>query len=278
MDWFKSYPADYRDDTWHLSLAEHGAYKLLIDHYMHHEKPLPDNDRALASIIGVSVEDWILVSSNVREFFTQKRGKLTHKRCEEELNVSFDKRKDGKKRVAKYRKSLSSVTHDKRVSNAPRGEERRGEENKEVTNVTKKVDEVSYLEITELWNSKFSDTNIPKIVKLTDARKKAIKNRFEDTFENNISFFEQTLEKIKASPFLMGSSGSFNASLDWVLKPANLTKILEGNYDKKFNNSDSGPNGGTSAVAARNQIVAELEEEQRKRSGGSGNQTGMQFD
>ncbi len=129
MDWFKSYPADYRDDTWHLSLAEHGAYKLLIDHYMHHEKPLPDNDRALASIIGVSVEDWILVSSNVREFFTQKRGKLTHKRCEEELNVSFDKRKDGKKRVAKYRKSLSSVTHDKRVSNAPRGEERRGQDN-----------------------------------------------------------------------------------------------------------------------------------------------------
>lgn len=236
MDWFKSYPADYRDDTWHLSLAEHGAYKLLIDHYMHHEKPLPDNDNALASIVGVDPQTWSEVSLNVREFFTPKRGKLIHKRCEEELNQSFEKRKDGKKRQSKYRKSLDSVTRDKRVSNAPRGEERRGEENKEDTNVSKKDDNTPYKEITDLWNNKFSDTNIPKIVKLTDARKKAIKNRLNDTFENNLDFVEQTFERIKKAPHLMGQNKrGWTASLDWILQPANLTKILEGNYDKKSN-------------------------------------------
>lgn len=269
MDWFKSYPADYRDDTWHLTLAEHGAYKLLIDHYMHHEKPLPDNDNALASIVGVDPKTWATVSANVRVFFTPKKGKLVHKRCEAELNCSFDKRKDGKKRASKYRKSLNTVTRDERVSNAPRGEERRGEESikKEDTNVSPK-DDFDYDNFVDIWNSSILKTSISKCQKLSPARKTAIRARMKDTFENNIDFWQQACDKIVNSSFLTGNNrNNFMASFDWVLNPKNIIKILEGNYDDKpINpNQPTQPNNNGQpfgAVATRNKILSELEDEQ----------------
>ena len=61
MEWYPKSPADYRNDTWGLSLAGHGAYNLLIDHYMHFEAPLPIADQALASIIGTPIEEWLAV-------------------------------------------------------------------------------------------------------------------------------------------------------------------------------------------------------------------------
>lgn len=40
MNFYKRYPGDYGRDTSHLSLAEHGAYTLLMDHYYSTEKPI----------------------------------------------------------------------------------------------------------------------------------------------------------------------------------------------------------------------------------------------
>lgn len=47
MNFYKRYMGDYARDTAHLSLAEHGAYTLLLDHYYATEKPLPADDAAL---------------------------------------------------------------------------------------------------------------------------------------------------------------------------------------------------------------------------------------
>lgn len=41
MNYWRRYPGDYQRDTNHLSLAEHGAYTLLLDAYYSTEKPLP---------------------------------------------------------------------------------------------------------------------------------------------------------------------------------------------------------------------------------------------
>lgn len=47
MNFYKRYMGDYARDTAHLSLAEHGAYTLLLDHYYATERPLPADDAAL---------------------------------------------------------------------------------------------------------------------------------------------------------------------------------------------------------------------------------------
>jgi uncharacterized protein YdaU (DUF1376 family) len=48
--WYARYPGDYLRDTAHLSLTEHDAYGLLLDHYYSTEKPLPNNKDALYPI------------------------------------------------------------------------------------------------------------------------------------------------------------------------------------------------------------------------------------
>ena len=39
-------------------------------------------------------------------------------------------------------------------------------------------------------------------------------------------------ERINLSPFLRGEGpGEWKATFDWALKPANIVKVLDGNYD-----------------------------------------------
>lgn len=87
FDWYPWYAEHYRRDTRHLSLAECGAYRRLIDEYMETGEALPDNDAALARLLGVARDEWLCVSPAVRPFFHSEQGKLTHKRCEEELHA-----------------------------------------------------------------------------------------------------------------------------------------------------------------------------------------------
>lgn len=71
--------------------------------------------------------------------------------------------------------------------------------------------------------------SLPKIKSLTEKRKTAIKARFNDGA--TLADFEEVFRLTEASDFLTGRSGKWaGADFDWILKPANWTKILEGNY------------------------------------------------
>jgi len=48
--WYAHYPGDYGRDTAHLSLAQHGAYRLLLDHYYSTGTPLPSDAKAAQRI------------------------------------------------------------------------------------------------------------------------------------------------------------------------------------------------------------------------------------
>lgn len=50
MNFYKRFMGDYAKDTAHLSLAEHGAYTLMLDHYYATEQPLPADYPALYRI------------------------------------------------------------------------------------------------------------------------------------------------------------------------------------------------------------------------------------
>lgn len=45
MNFYKRYPGDYLRDTAVLTLAEHGAYTLMLDYYMATEKPIEQPPR-----------------------------------------------------------------------------------------------------------------------------------------------------------------------------------------------------------------------------------------
>ena len=65
----------------------------------------------------------------------------------------------------------------------------------------------------------------------SSARKKALKSK-----RVSLEEFRDVCKKIERSDFLTGRSGTWaGCSFDWILKPANWQKIIEGNYDNRGN-------------------------------------------
>lgn len=86
---------------------------------------------------------------------------------------------------------------------------------------------VNYSFFANKWNEICK--SLPKVGKLTDSRKRAIKLRLSKFSQDEII---TAMEKAEASDFLSGRDGVWDkCSFDWVLNEANLIKILEGNYD-----------------------------------------------
>ena len=110
LDWYPHYIVDYQRDTLHLTTLEHGAYRLLIDAYMLHGRPLPDNDAVLARIAGMTDEAWSGISATIRAFFMSSGTVLKHKRCEHELEeqTRLRHRWAENKREQRARKPLQS--------------------------------------------------------------------------------------------------------------------------------------------------------------------------
>lgn len=77
--------------------------------------------------------------------------------------------------------------------------------------------------------------SLPCVQKLTDKRRKAIKNA--DKLLNEMTF-EEFFRMVESSDFLTGRNGNWNGcGFDWILNPSNLTKIIEGNYNNKSTTS-----------------------------------------
>lgn len=85
------YPTIYEQDTQRLTLSECGAYRRLIDHYMLTRAPLPSDDRSLARIVGIGVDEWMTIKPSVITYFKPTGLFLLHSFCEGEL--SKDKRR-----------------------------------------------------------------------------------------------------------------------------------------------------------------------------------------
>ncbi len=90
--WMPHYPADYIRDTRHLTRAQHGSYRLLIDEYWM-RGGLPNDETMIARLAGMTPQEW----KAEREVFTNLFGPgWTHKRIDAEMEkcaVLSEKRK-----------------------------------------------------------------------------------------------------------------------------------------------------------------------------------------
>lgn len=73
--------------------------------------------------------------------------------------------------------------------------------------------------------------SFPSVRSLSEARKKTIKARLK-TY--TLDDFKEVFTKAEASDFLKGSNNrNWSANFDWLIKDANMAKVLDGNYDNK---------------------------------------------
>ena len=96
--------------------------------------------------------------------------------------------------------------------------------------------------------------SLPSIKSLSEARKKAIKARLA---AYSMDDFKTLFEKAEASSFLKGGNDrNWTATFDWLIKDANMAKVLDGNYDDKpqkggTGNGFNGNNGRNSKDSPR---------------------------
>lgn len=90
-------------------------------------------------------------------------------------------------------------------------------------------------EIVDLYNS--ICISFPSVRTLSDTRKRTIKARLK-TF--TLDDFKELFEKAESSSFLKGDNPrKWKATFDWLIKDANMAKVLDGNYDNQRDSNSS---------------------------------------
>ena len=112
-----------------------------------------------------------------------------------------------------------------------------------VATATQKVD---YSKLFEFFNQTISESGsvIKEIRQLTERRKLAIQARAR---ENGKESLMEVIKQAANSDFLNGRNDrGWIADFDWLMKPNNFVKVLEGNY----NNNSNDRRRGTEVTAA----------------------------
>ena len=101
---------------------------------------------------------------------------------------------------------------------------------------------IQYKQIADMYND--TCVSFPRLTTLSEARKKAIKARFNNyTLED----FKKLFTKAEASTFLKGGNNrNWTATFDWLIKDTNMAKVLDGNYDDR---AGAGTNKSGNSVA-----------------------------
>lgn len=87
-------------------------------------------------------------------------------------------------------------------------------------------------------------STLPKVQLVNDTRKKAIKARIKDV---GIEKVMHVIKMTGESSFLNGENDrGWSADFDWIMKPTNFTKILEGNYINRTNGHNQTTISGSS--------------------------------
>lgn len=105
---------------------------------------------------------------------------------------------------------------------------------KNVKNDKNDKEDICYQQIADMYNN--TCVSFPRLTKLSDARRKAIKARLKKYTTDDL---QRAFTLAEQSDFLKGANNrNWSATFDWMLKDANLAKILDGNYTNKTNSTE----------------------------------------
>ena len=108
------------------------------------------------------------------------------------------------------------------------------EENKELIKTKNEENDnkksIDYMDIVNAY--KEICISLPAVRNLSEARRRAIRARLNSGYRRDD--FIILFQKAQDSDFLTGRNGrDWIATFDWLIKDANMAKVLDGNYDNK---------------------------------------------
>lgn len=103
-----------------------------------------------------------------------------------------------------------------------------------VTETVPKKERIPYDELVKLYHELCP--SLPRVVKLTESRKRYLQARWREN--SDMEFWRGFFKRVEDSDFLTGRAdygkrSPFKADFEWILRPSNFVKILEGKYDNR---------------------------------------------
>jgi len=248
MHYYQFHIGDYKSHTSHLSVIEDIAYRRLLDFYYLHEKPIKQHN--IARQIGMrDYEQEVL--SILDEFFLSTTDGFVSLRANKEIENYHSKieqaSKAGKASAERRFNARSTdvqptinqepitINQEPNISICPPSGE------PEVGNGLPKC---NHQGVIDLYHKHLP--TLRKVEVWNDARKGYLRQRWREVADelsktkeigvpDILGWFADFFAHIGTSRFLTGKVNSkdgraFVADLEWILKPSNFAKIVEGKY------------------------------------------------
>ena len=249
MHYYQFHIGDYISHTRHLSLMEDLAYRRILDFYFLHENPIKHRDIARQIGMREYEEDVITV---LNEFFISSADGFVNPRADKEIKQYKEFSEAGKRGAAKRwgtppnGEAISppnatpiATTNHKPITNnqvdicPPDGEP-----------ADKKLPTCQHEAVIELYHKHLP--TLRRVEVWNETRKGYLRQRWREVAEelsknkeivaaDILGWFADFFQHIASSKFLTGRVNSkdgraFLADLEWILKPSNFAKIVEGKY------------------------------------------------
>lgn len=122
MNFFKLYIGDYQRDTAHLSVVEHGAFMLMLQHYYATERPLPTGKALHRMLRAQDKVERDAIDSIAAQFWRTTDAGLVNDRADEEIRKASKQceanravamaREDARRSARKEHESCNESSHE----------------------------------------------------------------------------------------------------------------------------------------------------------------------
>lgn len=120
---------------------------------------------------------------------------------------------------------------------------------------------VDYQGVVAMYNA--ICTSFPRVTKLSDGRKKAIRARVH--YGYTMDDFKKVFESAQSSSFLKGNNKrNWSATFDWMINGENMAKVLDGNFNDKTPSDESQVR--TNEVPVRKKDLSDITDEELEES------------
>lgn len=230
-----------------LDAREFGAYMFLIMALWTRGGTLPNDQKKLQRVARCGRE-WPKVWQAIAHYFDEADGMISQSRVTEELQKCAVKREVNAHNGARGGMAKSLKSNDAALANASNSLQRNptiSEPEPYIEEIGKPISRQTVENLDGClmhFNSIAAQVGWSQVQKMTAPRRASLLARIKDCGGQDA--WCEAMTRAGKSPLLTGQNNrGWRSDFDWLAKPANFTKLMEGNYDPRPDNAGAGNHG-----------------------------------
>ncbi len=248
MHYYQFNIGDYRAATAHLSNEEDLAYRRLLDMYYDTENKIPLDTHWVSKRLRLKTQ---VVNTVLQDMFTQQEDGWFNARCDETIQIYHAMAEKNRVNGRLGGRKKNPVGSDWQPIAKPTINEELITNNKENTDICPpiggpevKIPDCNHQGVIDLYHQQLP--TLRRVEVWNAARQGYLRQRWREVASELgkdkpvsanavLEWFDDFFSHINKSKFLIGKVSSkdgraFTADLEWILKPSNFAKIVEGKY------------------------------------------------